>query len=90
MLITIIARDKPNSLELRQATREAHLAYAGQTGRVKIGGPFLDEDGGMIGSLIVLDVPDMDAAKEWAANDPYAKAGLFETVTIDYWKQTVG
>lgn len=36
----------------------------------------------MIGSLLVLDFPDRKAAEVFAANDPYAKAGLFQSVTI--------
>ena len=45
-------------------------------------GPFLSDTGDMIGSLVILNVPDLAAAQDWAANDPYAKAGLFETVEI--------
>ena len=44
----------------------------------------------MSGSLVILDVPDMDAARSWAENDPYAKAGLFETVVLSEWKKVVG
>ena len=44
----------------------------------------------MIGSLIILDVPDMAAAGDWAANDPYAKAGLFQSVTLTHWNRVIG
>ena len=53
-------------------------------------GPFLDETGEMVGSLIVLTVATLDAAKTWAAVDPYAMAGLFQTVTIREWKKVIG
>lgn len=69
--------------------REAHLAYIEATGVVTQAGPLLDETGEMTGSLVVLDVPDMPAAQDWADNDPYAKAGLFETVTLRAWKKVV-
>ncbi len=89
MLFTVICNDKPGHLEVRKANREAHLAYATETG-VVIGGPFLDDAGDMAGSLSVIDVADRAAAEAWAANDPYAKAELFDSVTIRRWKQTVG
>ena len=89
MLIALIAIDKPGALDIRKANRDAHLAYIQKTGCVSLAGPFL-EDGAMTGSLLVLDVETMDAARDWAANDPYAKAGLFESVTLREWKKVVG
>jgi len=32
----------------------------------------------------------MAAAQDWAANDPYAKAGLFDSVSVTEWKKVVG
>jgi len=90
MLYALICRDKPGHLETRKANRDAHLAYIQETGVVTQAGPFLDEAGDMCGSLVVLDVETMDAAQAWAANDPYAKAGLFENVTIQAWKKVIG
>lgn len=89
MLIALIAKDKAGALEIRKANRDAHLAYIGETGVVSQAGPFLDENGGMCGSLVILDVEDMAAAQNWAANDPYAKAGLFESVELIEWKKVV-
>jgi len=86
----LICIDKPNSLALRMANREAHLAYAGGLGVVRLGGPFLDENGDMAGSLIVLEVEDRAAAEAFAAGDPYGKAGLFERVEIRPWRATFG
>ena len=90
MLVALMARDKPKSLDIRKANRAAHLDYIEATGVVSMAGPFLDENGSMSGSLVILDVPDMDAARSWAENDPYAKAGLFETVVLSEWKKVVG
>jgi uncharacterized protein YciI len=89
-MFALVAIDKPNSRELRSANRQGHLDYADATGEVFVAGPFLDGDGNMTGSLIILDVPDMAAAEAWAAADPYARAGLFETVTIRAWKKVRG
>lgn len=86
MLFVITAFDKPDSLALRTATRPAHVDYLHKTGVLKLGGPFLDESGGMTGSLLIIDVPDLAAAREWQANDPYAKAGLFAHSELHAWK----
>lgn len=90
MLFALIARDKPGALQTRLENREAHLAYGANSPAVAIAGPFLDDDGNMIGSLIILDVENREAAEEWAANDPYAKAGLFESVDLIAWKRAIG
>ncbi|PTX58119.1 hypothetical protein C8N43_2795 [Litoreibacter ponti] len=90
MLIALICTDKPNHLETRKANRDAHVAYLKSTDAVVQAGPFLDENGEMYGSLIILDLPDMDAAHGWAAADPYAKAGLFSEVRLEQWNKVIG
>jgi uncharacterized protein YciI len=52
-------------------------------------GPFL-EAGQMCGSLVILDCESLDAAQAWAAGDPYAAAGLFESVSVTEWKKVIG
>lgn len=89
MLIALIARDKDGALDTRKANRDAHLAYIDATGVVEQAGPLLNDDEQMIGSLIVLAVKDMSAARDWADNDPYAKAGLFQSVDLIPWKRVV-
>lgn len=88
MLFVIIAMDKPGSLSLRMATREAHFQYVSGTDTLKLGGPFLDDKGDMAGSLLIIEAADMDAAQRWHANDPYVKAGLFARSEIRPWKAT--
>jgi uncharacterized protein YciI len=90
MLYALICDDKPGALDIRKATREAHLDYIKTTGVVAQAGPLLDAEGEMAGSLVILDVPDLAAAEAWAANDPYAAAGLFSAVTIRPWKKVIG
>ena len=83
--------DKANSLDLRMANREAHLAYVGGfRDQLKLAGPLLDAEGNMAGSLIIVDMADIEAAREFSANDPYRKAGLFERVEITAFKPTLG
>lgn len=90
MLVCLMAHDKPGALEIRIANRPAHVDYLKSTDHVHLAGPLIDAEGGMCGSMIVLDVPDMAAAEGWAANDPYAKAGLFASVTLTEWKKVIG
>ncbi|MHC0052002.1 YciI family protein [Actibacterium sp. D379-3] len=89
-LFAVICRDKPAHLETRKATRDAHLAYLKDTGVVQQAGPFVDDGGQMCGSLLILEVDTIAAAKAWAANDPYAAAGLFEDVTVQHWNRVIG
>ncbi len=90
MLIALIAKDKPGALQTRMDNRAAHLAYIEETGVVAQAGPLLTEAGDMCGSLVILDVEDLAAAQSWADNDPYARAGLFQSVELTAWKKVIG
>ena len=90
MLIALIAKDNPGALQTRKDNRDDHLAYIEATGVVAQAGPLLDDAGEMAGSLVILDVTDMAAARNWADNDPYAKAGLFDSVELIAWKKVIG
>ncbi|WP_127116095.1 YciI family protein [Shimia sediminis] len=89
MKIALIAKDKPGALDIRKANRDAHVAYLKSTDAVEMAGPFLDENGEMCGSLIILNM-DMTEAKAWAANDPYKKADLFQSVELIAWNKVLG
>ena len=90
MRVALICTDKPGALQIRMDNRPAHLDYVAATGVVEIAGPFLDAEGKMMGSLIILSVESLQAAQDWAAGDPYATAGLFADVTIREWKKVIG
>jgi uncharacterized protein len=90
MRVVLICQDKPGALQVRLDTRAAHLAYIAATGIVDLAGPFLNTAGEMTGSMIVLNVDTMQQAQDWADNDPYAKAGLFASVTLTEWKRAIG
>ena len=90
MRFALLCKDKPGRLEIRKSNRDAHLAYIRETGVVEMAGPLLDEEGAMCGSLIVLQVDNLAAAQDWAANDPYAQAGLFTEVTLSAWNKVIG
>jgi uncharacterized protein YciI len=88
MLYAIHCLDKDNAGALRLANREAHLAYVGEfADRIFAAGPLLDDHEGMVGSLLIMDFADRSAAENFAANDPYRKAGLFASVSVMSWKK---
>lgn len=90
MLVALMAQDKDGGLPIRQENRPAHLEYLKSTDLVAQAGPLLDNEGAMIGSLIILDVPDMASAQAWAEQDPYARAGLFKEVKLIHWNRVIG
>lgn len=88
MLFAFLCKDKPGNLQVRLDNRPAHVEYLNALnagGKLAFAGPFLDDDGKPNGSLVVVDVADLEGAKSLAENDPYAKAGLFESVDIKPW-----
>lgn len=92
MRYALICLDKPNALQTRVENRAAHLAYIQETGVVEQAGPFIDAAGQMCGSLVILGVGSKAEAEAeaWAASDPYARAGLFQSVMVQEWKRVIG
>ena len=92
MLFAISCIDKADSLDVRLANRPDHIAYLkANRDAIRIAGPYTGEDGeGMNGSLLIVEAANIGAARDLAAGDPYARAGLFESVDIRPWKWVVG
>ena len=83
MLFAITCTDKPQGLPIRLATRERHIAYLqGHAASMVQAGPLLDPEGRPCGSLLLVEVEDAAAAAALCAGDPYAQAGLFESVVV--------
>ena len=76
--------DKAGHSQVRADNRPAHLDYLkANLDRLMIAGPLLADDGVTVqGSLLVIEAADRASAEAFAAGDPYANAGLFESVTI--------
>ena len=87
MQFVILCQDIPDGLDLRMATRPAHMDYLKtQDAHILGAGPFLDEQDRMVGSMLMVDFPSDAEAKLFAANDPYARAGLFASTEIRRWR----
>jgi uncharacterized protein len=98
MLYAIIAEDAPGALEQRLAARGAHLERLKalqQAGRLVLAGPHPAIDAadpgpaGFSGSLIVAEFASREAAIAWAAEDPYAAAGVYARVTVKPFRQVL-
>ncbi|MEQ1771009.1 MAG: YciI family protein [Devosia sp.] len=87
MLYALIAHDRPNRVALRMEIRPEHLKHLDALGdQLMLAGPFLDEDGNMVGSIVVIEAESLDAAKAAFDRDPFVQRGLFDSVTIKPWK----
>lgn len=98
MYYAVIAEDVENSLERRMETRPAHLerleALKAQ-GRLFAAGPLPAIDcedpgeAGFTGSLVIAEFASLEAAQEWAAQDPYMVAGVYQKVTVKPYKKVL-
>ena len=84
MLYILYNEDRPDGLAIREATREAHLAYLERhKDKVVLGGGLLSEDGKTrLGSVFMINVADRKSAEAFSAQEPFRKAGLFQTTKI--------
>jgi len=91
MLFAIFCTDKEDYLDVRLDNRPAHVEYLKAQGdKLIFAGPTIAEDGEtMNGSLIVVDFDRLEQAQEFASNDPYAQAKLFDSVAIRAWKKVL-
>lgn len=98
MLYMIYAQDTANSLPLRLANRPPHLARLQQLqneGRLLLAGPLpaIDSvdpgEAGFSGSLIVAEFDSLQAATEWANDDPFVHAGVYSKVEVKPFRKTL-
>ena len=96
MLYAILAYDVSNSSPLRKTARPAHLKRLEKlvaAGRVIVAGPLPAIDAedpgpaGFTGSLTVAEFESLEQAKAWAETDPYADAGVYQSIVVKPFKQ---
>ena len=81
MNFVVIGKDRGNG-ELRGEERPGHLEYvASRQHLIVYAGPLI-EQGRMIGSIFVFDVPDRAALDAYLAADPYFTRPIFESIEI--------
>lgn len=86
MLFIVSGRDYANGLERRLEFRTQHRAYYAALGDdLILAGPYLDEEGEPIGSMIVMRSQSQQAAEDFARADPYWLERVFESLTVSRW-----
>ena len=91
MLFLIRCVDKPGYGPVRTESRPRHLEYLDDfKSQVRFAGPILNEKKETpMGSIFIMDFSDRGEAERFAAEDPYARAGLFASVDIARIRQTL-
>lgn len=98
MWYLILGHDRPDSLSARLAARPQHLARLHalrDDGRLRLAGPCPAIDAedpgpaGFSGSLIVAEFASLEDARAWADADPYIAAGVYASVDVRPFRQTL-
>lgn len=82
----MIGRDASDGQEKRLLYRDGHLTRLEKletSGRLLLAGPFEDKSG----SLIVFEADSLEAAKDFAKNDPYVIKGIFSSYEVKPFKK---
>ncbi len=93
MKFIVYTEDKPNSLNIRKENRNAHLAFlrAGDAPvELLTAGPWLDDDGVMRGSVLIVEADDKETVENWLSDDPYRAAGLTGKTMIKAFVWAIG
>jgi hypothetical protein len=95
MEFVVIARDgtDPEAKERRGVTRPVHLdgirSFV-ERGEITIGGAILDEDGDMVGSVLLADFATRADLDRWLESDPYVTEGVWQQVEVHPFRSAVG
>lgn len=94
MYYAVIAHDRPGTAELRTRLRPQHRAWLRDPGEhpvvVRLGGPLLDANGSMNGTLLVVEAAHEQAVWDFFHDDPYVCHQLFENVQVQQWLWGLG
>lgn len=94
MLYIVLAHDgtDPEAPARRQRVRERHLeaaAPAVASGMLQLGGAILDADGGMIGSMLMVEAESEADVRAFVERDVYTREGVWRSVSIYPFKRAV-
>ncbi len=98
MLYSIVGRDVENSLQARLAARPDHVERLKQLvsqGKLILAGPnpAIDSsdpgDAGFTGSIIIAEFDSLQAAQDWADQDPYILTGVYASVEVKPFNQAL-
>jgi uncharacterized protein len=84
-LVTAYDGDDAGAPDRRAAARSEHLARVATTvndGSLLFATAILDDDGRMIGSVMVLDFPTRADFDRWYDDEPYVRGQVWKTVDV--------
>ena len=76
----------------RQAVRDAHIEgvkVLKDNGQVVAGGALLSDDGGMIGSGVIVDFDTPEELDHWLKTDPYVTGDVWRDIKVYPFRQAV-
>jgi hypothetical protein len=86
MLFIVSGWDHEDGLAHRLEVRPRHRAHYEALGDdLVLSGPYLDEKGDPIGSMIVIRRDSQAAAEAYAAADPFVTEKVFSSLTVSRW-----
>ncbi|AWS40330.1 YciI family protein [Streptosporangium sp. 'caverna'] len=90
----VYGRDRPGAFELKVSLNEDHWSFMDGYGELLVArGPTMTGDGDdaeSTGSLHIVDLPDAEAARTFAYEEPYYRAGAFESVLLCRFRNVLG
>jgi uncharacterized protein YciI len=88
----VYGRDRPGSSDLKERMTEQHWSFMDEyAGALRARGPTLTEDGNeTTGSLHIVELPDVQAARSFAYDETYYQAGVFDEVLLCRFDKHVG
>jgi len=80
--------DHPGGMAKRLEHRDAHEAYLMDHGdMVMVRGPLLNDAGTeSVGSIWLLDLPDLDAGRALLEGDPFYQSGVYKDILFRRWR----
>ena len=92
-LFVMIGWDGPDGASRRDQYRRQHIDHVqtlAHEGRIAFAGPIRSNTGDRsIGAVIVLEPVDLEEAWSIVKRDPYVTGGVFETLTVNPFKQVI-
>jgi len=77
----------------RQAARPTHLERIRpfvDAGQILVGGAIVDDEGAMIGSVLLVDFDTRADLDRWVAGDPYTTEGVWRSLDVRPYRAAVG
>ncbi len=88
----VYCRDRPGAEELHRELSERHWSFMDgyADGMIARGPTYTDDEETITGSLHIVDLPGVAAARVFAFEEPNYRAGVYGEVLIRRWRNTLG